>query len=61
MFFIILIMIPVALVCLFGLKSLYYAGIILAILYAAAIIHARRSPAKATLSSQDYFSNPTRD
>lgn len=61
MIFIILIMVPIALVYLFGLKALYYAGGLLALLYAIAIISARRSPAKTAHSpaEQDYFSNPT--
>jgi hypothetical protein len=59
MIFILLIMVPIILVCLFGLKSLYYAGAILAILYAAAIIKAQRSPKKTEQANQDYFSNLT--
>jgi hypothetical protein len=56
---IIIIMIPVILVCLFGVKALYYAGTLLALLYAAAIISSRRSPAKAPpgATSQDFPSN----
>jgi hypothetical protein len=57
--FIILIMVPIVLVCLFGLKSLYYAGAILAVLYAAAIFKAKSTPEKTAPSNQDYFSNPT--
>ncbi len=59
MIFIILIVVPIVLVCLFGLKSLYYASAILAVLYAAAIIKAKKSPKKTTPSNHDYFSNPT--
>ncbi len=59
MIFIMLIMVPIVLVCLFGLKSLYYAGAILAVLYAAAIIKAKRSPIKTAASNRDYFSNPS--
>lgn len=60
MIFIFIIMVPIVLVCLFGVKSLYYAGALLALLYAAAIIAARRSPAKTAPGSadQDFFSSP---
>jgi hypothetical protein len=63
MIFIIFIMVPVVLLCLFGVKALYYAGALVALLYAAAIIAARRSPAKSSpgATSQDYFSNPNPD
>lgn len=60
MIFIFIIMVPIVLVCLFGVKALYYAGGLVALLYAAAIIAARKSPTKSPqgATSQDFFSNP---
>lgn len=58
MIVIFIIMVPIVLVCLFGVKALYYAGGLLALFYAAAIIAARRSPARTAPSAanQDFFS-----